>query len=104
LCEETGLRWGPELTVRDHPEMYAVGDIAAITDAKTTTVLPQLGSVALQSGEHVGETIVRPIAGKATKPFKYPEKGTMAPIGRGAAVLQTNEGRAEAVVAWRAPG
>jgi len=84
---------GPELTVRDHPEMYAVGDIAAITDAKTKTVLPQLGSVALQSGEHAGETIARPIAGKATKPFKYRDKGTMATIGRGAAVLQMMGGR-----------
>jgi NADPH-dependent 2,4-dienoyl-CoA reductase/sulfur reductase-like enzyme len=84
---------GPELTVRDHPEMYAVGDIAAITDAKTKTVLPQLGSVALQSGEHAGETIARPIAGKATKPFKYRDKGTMATVGRGAAVLQMMGGR-----------
>ena len=41
---------GPELTVADHPEVYAVGDIAAITDAKTEHVLPQLGSVGLQSG------------------------------------------------------
>jgi NADPH-dependent 2,4-dienoyl-CoA reductase/sulfur reductase-like enzyme len=73
--------------------MYAVGDIAAITDAKTKTVLPQLGSVALQSGEHAGETIARPIAGKATKPFKYRDKGTMATVGRGAAVLQMMGGR-----------
>jgi NADH:quinone reductase (non-electrogenic) len=93
---------GPELTVRDHPEMYAVGDIAAITDAKTKTVLPQLGSVALQSGERAGETIARPIAGEATKPFTYRDK--MATIGRGAAVLQTNEDRAEAVVDWAGAG
>ena len=47
-------------TLPDHPEVYVVGDIAAITDAKTDQVLPQLGSVALQSGEHVGETIAQP--------------------------------------------
>ena len=41
---------GPDLTVADHPEVYAVGDIAAITDAKTEQVLPQLGSVALAVG------------------------------------------------------
>ena len=74
---------GPELTSRIIPEVYAVGDIAAITDAKTEQVLPQLGSVALQSGEHAGETIARRIAGKKTKPFKYHDKGTMATIGRG---------------------
>ena len=61
-----------------HPEVFAVGDIAAITDAKTGQVLPQLGSVALQSGEHAGETIAKLVAGKKTKPFTYKDKGTMA--------------------------
>src|SRR5205814_1394090 len=70
-----------------------VGDIAAITDAKTEQVLPQLGSVALQSGEHAGESIARRIAGKEANPFKYKDKGTMATIGRGAAVVQMLGGR-----------
>jgi NADH dehydrogenase len=116
---------GPELDVPDHPEVYATGDIAAIKDPKSGQLLPQLGSVALQSGEHVGDTIARQIAGRATKPFKYRDKGTMATIGRGAAVVQmlggrtikgrkaqlawgtvhlallpTNEDRAKAVVDW----
>jgi NADH dehydrogenase len=84
---------GPELTVADHPEVYALGDIAAITDAKIEKVLPQLGSVALQSGEHAGKSLARRIEGKDAKPFKYRDKGTMATIGRGAAVLQTMRGR-----------
>ena len=84
---------GPQLTVTDYPEVYALGDIAAITDAKTKQVLPQLGSVALQSGEHAGEDIARRIAGKEQKPFKYKDKGTMATIGRGAAVVQMLGGR-----------
>ena len=116
---------GPDLTIPEHPEVYALGDIAAIVDAKTEQVLPQLGSVALQSGEHAGEQIARRIAGKETKPFKYKDKGTMAAIGRRAAVVQmlggktmtgtkaqfawatvhlallpTNEDRAKAVVDW----
>jgi NADH dehydrogenase len=116
---------GPELNLPDHPEVYALGDIAAITDAKTEQVLPQLGSVALQSGEHAGEAIARRLAEKEPKPFKYKDKGTMATIGRGAAVVQmlggrtmkgraaqlawgtvhlallpTNEDRAKAVVDW----
>jgi NADH:ubiquinone reductase (H+-translocating) len=118
-----------ELRVAEHPEVFAVGDIAAITDAKTQQVLPQLGSVALQSGEHAGETIARQVAGKETKPFKYRDKGTMATIGRGAAVVQmlggrtmkgkaaqaawgtvhlallpTNQDRAKAVVDWAGAG
>jgi NADH dehydrogenase len=92
---ERGNRIGvdTELRVAGHPEVYAVGDVAAITDGKTGQVLPQLGSVALQSGEHAGETIARRVAGKETKPFKYRDKGTMATIGRGAAVVQTLRGR-----------
>jgi NADH dehydrogenase len=73
--------------------VYAVGDIAAITDAKTNQVLPQLGSVALQSGEHAGETLARRIEGKPAEPFEYHDKGTMAAIGRGAAVVQMLRGR-----------
>ena len=60
---------GGDLTLAGHPEVYVVGDAAAILDEKTQQVLPQLGSVALQSGEHAGETIARLIAGKKTKPF-----------------------------------
>src|SRR4029453_5954915 len=82
------IRVGPDLAVPEHPEVYVLGDAAAIVDEKTEQVLPQLGSVALQSGEHAGETIARRIAGKDTKPFKYKDKGTMAAIGRRAAVVQ----------------
>jgi NADH dehydrogenase len=97
---------GPDLAIPDRPEVYVPGDAAAIVDEKTGEVLPQLGSVALQSGEHVGETIERRIAGKETKPFKYHDKGTMATIGRGAAVVQMLGGRTmtgkKAQVAWGA--
>jgi NADH:ubiquinone reductase (H+-translocating) len=97
---------GPDLALPDHPEVYVPGDAAAIVDAKTQQVLPQLGSVALQSGEHAGETIARRIAGKEPKPFKYKDKGTMATIGRGAAVVQMLAGRTmtgkKAQVAWGA--
>jgi NADH:ubiquinone reductase (H+-translocating) len=95
---------GPDLTLPDRAEVYVVGDSAAITDAKTEQVLPQLGSVALQSGEHAGETIARRIAGKPTKPFKYRDKGTMATIGRHAAVVQMLGGKTmtglKAQLAW----
>jgi NADH dehydrogenase len=94
------------LRVPSHPEVFAVGDLAAITDPKTEQVLPQLGSVALQSGEHTGKTIARLAAGKELKPFKYTDKGTMAAIGRGAAVVQMLGGRTmkgmKAQLAWGA--
>ncbi len=128
---ERGNRIGvdDQLRIPSHPEVFAIGDIAAITDAKTQQVLPQLGSVALQSGAHAGETIASLVKGDETKPFEYKDKGTMAMIGRGAAVVQmlggktmkgkkaqlawgtvhlallpTNEDRAKAVVDWAGAG
>jgi NADH dehydrogenase len=83
----------PDLSVEGHPEVFAVGDIAWITDTKTKRVLPQLGSVALQAGEHAGANIARLLAGEETQPFVYRDKGTMATIGRGAAVVQFHRGR-----------
>jgi NADH dehydrogenase len=97
---------GPDLRVAGHPEAFAVGDIAWITDAGTNGVLPQLGAVALQAGEHAGENIARLVAGKDTAPFAYHDKGTMATIGRGAAVVQTRAGHTfkgrGAALAWGA--
>jgi NADH:quinone reductase (non-electrogenic) len=76
----------PDLSVPDHPELFIVGDMGeVISDGK---VLPQLGSVAMQSGEHAGRQIARRILGKQTQPFKYWDKGFMATIGRGAAVVE----------------
>ncbi len=84
---------GPELSLPGHPEVFVVGDIAMITDAKTGEKLPQLGSVALQAGEHTGENIARLVSGKESEPFEYKDKGTMAQVGRGAAVVQFHGGR-----------
>ena len=96
----------PDLSLASHPEVFAIGDIAWITDTKTNKVLPQLGSVALQAGEHAGENVARRAAGKEPEPFRYHDKGTMATIGRGAAVIQTARGRTikgkTAFLAWGA--
>lgn len=77
-----------DLSVNGRPEVFIVGDIALITDAKTGKPLPQLGSVAQQAGRHAGENIARLVKGKESEPFEYLDKGTMAAIGRGSAVVQ----------------
>jgi NADH dehydrogenase len=79
---------GPDLQVQGYPGVFAVGDCAAMTDGKTGKVLPGLGAVALQAGRHVGETIKRLAAGRQPEPFQYHDKGTMAQVGRGAAVVE----------------
>jgi NADH dehydrogenase len=96
---------GPDLALPGRPEVFVTGDIGWITDTKTKRVLPQLGSVALQAGEHAGENIARRLDGKDTKPFNYVDKGTMATIGRRAAVVQMPHGRSlTGRTAWLAWG
>jgi NADH dehydrogenase len=65
--------------------VYVVGDVANIPGPDGTS-LPQLGSVALQSGIWAADNIVADFRGKPRKPFAYRDKGIMAMIGRGAAI------------------
>ena len=67
--------------------MLVIGDIANIPD-KDDKTYPQLGSVALQSGSAAAKTILADRQGQKPKPFAYLDKGTMAMIGRGAAIAQ----------------
>jgi len=80
------IKLNPDLSVPDHPEIFVVGDMGEV--ASDGQVLPQLGSVAMQSGEHVGRQIARRLHGDPGQPFKYWDKGFMATIGRGAAVVE----------------
>jgi NADH dehydrogenase len=78
---------GPDFTVAGFPGVLVIGDIANIP-AKDGKTHPQLGSVALQSGSSAAGTILADLEHKGGKPFSYLDKGTMAMIGRGAAIAQ----------------
>src|SRR6202008_4407879 len=80
------VKLNPDLSVPEHPEIFVVGDMGEV--ASEGQVLPQLASVAMQSGEHVGRQIARRIAGEEPQPFMYWDKGFMATIGRGSAVVE----------------
>jgi NADH dehydrogenase len=75
----------PDLTLPGSPGVYVIGDVANIPGPDGEP-LPQLGSVALQSGVWAADNIVADFAGKPRKPFEYKDKGIMAMIGRGAAI------------------
>ena len=75
----------PDLTLADSGGVYVVGDVANIPGPDEAP-LPQLGSVALQSGMWAADNIVADFQGEPRKPFAYRDKGIMAMIGRGAAV------------------
>ncbi|QDP96909.1 NADH dehydrogenase FAD-containing subunit [Microlunatus elymi] len=76
-----------DLTVNGYPGVYAVGDVANIPSTDDgDAALPQLGSVAQQSGRWAAENILRERRQHNTESFRYKDKGIMAMIGRNAAV------------------
>jgi len=93
---------GHDLTVAGHPEIFVIGDLAAAPDG-TGGVLPQLAPVAIQGGTYVGHTITRRLDGRRPRRFRYFDKGTMATIGRDAAVAELPHGiRFHGRLAWLA--
>ncbi|BCJ40066.1 pyridine nucleotide-disulfide oxidoreductase [Actinoplanes ianthinogenes] len=94
----------PDLSVPGFPKVYALGDVANIPIGDDT-VLPQLGSVAQQSGDWAAGNIIADIEGTGRRPFHYRDKGIMAMIGRKAAVAEIGPHRHElkgrfAFAAW----
>jgi NADH dehydrogenase len=81
-----------DLSVPGFPGVYAVGDVANIPGSDGRA-LPQLGSVAQQSGKWAARNILADIDGKSPKPFHYHDKGIMAMIGRNAAVAEVGAHR-----------
>ena len=80
----------PDLTLAGHDGVYVIGDIANIPDGDGGA-LPQLGSVALQSGGWAAKNILADLEGKPRQPFAYHDKGIMAMIGRGAAIAEVGK-------------
>jgi len=83
---------GPDLTVAGFDGVFGVGDVANIP-GPDGRALPQLGSVAQQSGKWAARNILAQAAGEPLKPFKYKDKGIMAMIGRNAAVAEVGAHR-----------
>jgi NADH dehydrogenase len=93
---------GADLAVPGRPGVWAVGDVAAAPSRRGDT-LPQLAPVAIQSGSHVARQIGRQLAGRSTRPFHFLDKGTMATIGRRAAVAELPGGfKLRGTLAWLA--
>ena len=95
------VRIQPDLSVPGHPEIFVVGDTAALDqDGKP---LGGVAQVAMQQGRYAGKLIARQVTGKpAPPPFRYFDKGTMAVVGPGYAVLQTGKLRMRGFFAWMA--
>jgi NADH:ubiquinone reductase (H+-translocating) len=84
----------PDLTLPGSDGVYAVGDIANIPGSDKQP-LPQLGSVALQSGTAAAKNILAEFEGSPREDFAYKDKGIMAMIGRKAAIAEMGKGHHE---------
>jgi NADH:quinone reductase (non-electrogenic) len=78
----------PNLSLPAHPEVFAIGDMAALSK-RDGTLHPALAQFALQGGRHAAGEIVRHLDGKPTRPFHYWDKGMTSVVGYNAAVLQS---------------
>lgn len=82
----------PDLSLPGHPEVFVIGDLAAVKDAQGRPV-PGVSPAAMQMARYVARTLERELAAPAPtvparQPFRYFDKGTMATIGRSAAVAK----------------
>ncbi len=95
------VRIQPDLSVPGHPEIFVVGDTATLTqDGKP---LGGVAQVAMQQGRYAGTLIAGQVTGKsAPPPFRYFDKGTMAVVGQGFAVLQSGKVHLSGLPAWLA--
>jgi NADH:ubiquinone reductase (H+-translocating) len=97
--DKAGRVWvEPDLSVPDRPEVFVVGDLIAKTQGGKP--LPGVAPLAIQSGRHAAEGVLRSVAGKARTPFTYADKGSMATIGRNRAVAQIGKLQFSGVLAW----
>jgi NADH dehydrogenase len=90
----------PDLTVPNYPDIYVVGDLAAAVDAKGKP-LPGLAQVAMQGGTYAAKSILRRMKGRTALPrFEYFDKGSLAVIGRAAAVADVFGFHISGLPAW----
>jgi len=79
------IKVGSDLSVPGHPDVFVIGDLARV-DGPDRKPLPGVAPVAMQQGRFTARLLRARVAGRATEPFRYRNKGSLAVIGRAAAV------------------
>ena len=91
---------GNDLTLPDHPEVFLIGDVARICDGAGGAV-PGVAPAAKQAGVYAAKVIAARLAGRAPPPpFRYANLGSLATIGRKAAVASLGPVKLTGFVAW----
>jgi NADH dehydrogenase len=91
----------PDLSIFGHAEVFVIGDLAALRD-ENGKMLPGVAPVAIQQGNWVAQTIARDLENQPRRKFRYYDKGSLATIGRAAAVAQFGKFEMSGYFAWLA--
>ena len=89
----------PDLTVPGHSDIFVIGDIASVKQENGKPV-PGVAPTALQMGRHAALNIKESLAGRPHRAFKYWDKGSVATIGRSAAVAAVGRVKLSGFLAW----
>jgi NADH dehydrogenase len=89
-----------DLSIPGHSEAFVAGDLAGI--AQDGAPVPAVAPAAMQEGRHAARNVIRTLGGKPTLPFRYVNKGSLATIGRSAAVADLGRVRLSGLPAWLA--
>jgi len=90
-----------DLSIPGHPEAFVIGDMSAFRDPSGVP-LPGLAPVAIQQGRRAADNALRRLSGQPTLAFRYHDRGTMATIGRAAAVAVIGGVQLSGLIAWLA--
>ena len=90
-----------DLSVPGHPGAFVIGDLCSFTQSDGKPV-PGVAPAAMQEGDHAADNVLRLLDGKPTEAFVYRDKGSLATIGRAAAVAEIGWFRLSGLLAWLA--
>ncbi|HWD87579.1 MAG TPA: NAD(P)/FAD-dependent oxidoreductase [Mucilaginibacter sp.] len=86
--------------VAGYPNIFAIGDAAAMITPETPKGHPGVAQVAIQMGKNVGRNIMHLLRDEPTKPFKYNDKGSLATVGRNKAIADLGKVKFQGFFAW----
>ncbi len=96
--ESGRVKVGPDLSLPGHPEVFVVGDLAAVPDGDG--LVPALAPAAIQEGRHAARNIIRSLGDRPRLPFRYVNRGILATVGRAAGVADFGRVRLWGFPAW----
>ena len=89
----------PDLTIPGHKDVFVIGDLAAV-EQRDGSFVPGVAPAAIQEGQHTALNLERAVAGQPLRAFRYRDKGSLATIGRAAAVADFGKLKMSGFLAW----